>query len=268
MYRILLTYTFIAAFTTKALAQDMIQKPERYLSFSIGLTHLSLQDNLLSPLVYRGSGSVIGFVFASQNEKGYSETLWNSSKQSLSPTLNPLSRTRVENQLLNLNYEYLRRLKSGKYNHELGLGLYNHLSVRTYDFRVGDEIAVDFFSSLNLIYSLYTVIKEKHNLRLKLSYPMVAYAVHDGSVNLSQATFEELLEDTEARPSFGKLLKAGDFQSVNHFSDLRFTANYFFDFSAHFAVGVQYLFQIPGYIESRKANMGISQYIFKAAFKF
>lgn len=244
-------------------------KPLRYISLGLGVNHSSLQDKVFSPLVYRDSGFAFDVGYTCQTAKRSHRILSGLTSQELTPKLNAQSRSSVENTAIYLDYEYLRSASVKNKSHAVGAGLYNFISARNFVFLVEDEISLDFYISFNILYAYQLVLKDKHHLLFKVSYPLVAFVVGRMRVpnDFSEEVFQEIVEDPNSQP-IGKILKSGDFLTINRFGDLRFRVDYLLEISKRFGIGATYSFQYYSYPKFRQVKNGASQYIARIAYKF
>ena len=190
------------------------------------------------------------------------------SSQELAPKLNPQGSGRVENTSIYLNYEYLRSFSSYR-NHHIGVGLYNFLSARNFIFLVEDEISVDLFSSLNLVYAYGLSFKKRHHVRAITSLPVIAYVIGRMRVpnDFSEEVFQSIVEDPNRAP-IGELLSSGDFLRLNKFLDVRLTLDYQYDLSNRIRLGFTYIFQYYSYPKFKTVKYGASQYLASIIYKF
>lgn len=248
-------------------AQESSKK--QLLSIGIGSHHTSVQDKVFSPLVYRGSGFTFDLNYLNTSDRRAHELAFGLGSQSLSPALNPQSESTVRNDVYFLNFDYLRKLQFKKQSHSIGLGWYNFLSARNYQFLVEDDISLDIFTSLNLVYAYPLSIKQNQNLRFKFSYPLAAYVAGRMRIpnDFSEDVFQEIVEDPESLTA-GKVLRSGDFLSINKFSDFRFNLNYFIELSDQIGFGADYNFQYYNYPKYRQVKNGGSQFLVRITYLF
>ncbi|MEM6634168.1 MAG: hypothetical protein AAF694_31115, partial [Bacteroidota bacterium] len=181
----------IVFFQLEGFSQDS-SSLTRHISLGLGFIHSSLQDEVFSPLVYRGSGFFLDLGFVNNGERETHEVSVGFSSQVLSPTLNTQSLGEVENTLAFLDYGYSRTISHKKWKHQIGLGLFNFLSARNYIFLVEDEISVDFFTSLNAMYALQRDFNSQHHIGFRLSYPLVGYVL--GRMRVPNDFSEEIFQ--------------------------------------------------------------------------
>jgi hypothetical protein len=254
----LVTFTSLICCCINCYAQDL--SALRYFKIGLGINHISLQDQVFSPLVYRGAGALFDFSFYNHKTKRTHHLNTRVSFQELTPKLNQQGSGRVENTNIYLNYEYLRSFSTNR-NHHIGIGLYNFVSYRTFNFLVEDDISLDLFSSLNLVYAYSLSVKEQHNIRVSASLPFIAYVVGRMRVpnDFSEEVFQSIIEDPNNTPT-GEILSSGDFLAVNKFFDVRLTLDYQYDLSNKIRLGFTYFFQHYTYPKFETVKYGSSQY--------
>ena len=115
----------------------------------IGSGHVSLQDLVFSPLVYRGSGFVTELYFVNYNQRRKHDLQLQGTNMTLLPSLDNLSNSSLRNFSQFLNYTYQRRV-SNRSGFFVGAGLNTFVSVRTFEIGGQSEIGWDLFTSLNI----------------------------------------------------------------------------------------------------------------------
>ena len=149
------------------------EKSVKSLQTGLGLTHSSLQDQVFSPLVFRGTGFSFDVNFLDEKSSRKHVLRMNLFSQQLSPSQNPRSVTTVQNTVISVDYSFIRNLKnSGNWKYYLGGGLQNVLASRNIVFIFEDEIAFDLFSSLNVVGRVERTFNQKHRVTFTLSYPL------------------------------------------------------------------------------------------------
>jgi len=264
MRNLLLISTIFFSLCCNAQVSDRL----RYFQIGFGTNHISLQDKVFSPLVYRGSGFLFNADYHNQKARRTHHINFGISSQELLPKLNPQGSGRVENTNLYLNYEYLRILSPGR-THNLGIGFYNFLSARNFIFLVEDDISIDLFTSMNLVYSYSYSLKNKHHVGLKISLPVMGYIVGRMRVpnDLTEEVFQSIVTDPNKTPT-SEILASGDLLTLSKFFDLRIRLEYLFDLSERIGVGFRYLFQYYTYPKFETVSYGASQYVFRWTYKF
>jgi hypothetical protein len=262
------TSIFIVILFSGILTYARDTNSQRCLEIGFGAHHLSLYDQIFSPLIYRGTGSLFDVGYRHQTTNWLHDLSISYASQSLKPKLNLHATGRVEN--LNLSFEYTvsRRFPSSL-QHHLGIGLYHFMSARTFIFLIDDEISIDLFSSLNVTYAYNQTFFDRHHINVKTSFPLLAYVVGRMRVpnDFSEEVFQSIVEDPFKIP-FGKMLKSGGFLTFNSFFDLRIKLSYLYDLSQKIGVGLRYDFQFYTYPKFENVQFGASQYKIQLAYKF
>ncbi|MTI33575.1 hypothetical protein [Xanthovirga aplysinae] len=262
--------SFLCLIHFTASAQEELQVKRKGLTLSTGVGHIGLRDPVYTPLVYRGTNILFEMEYSNISLKRKHYFTFNFNSTSLTPGLNDFSTNSIKNLNGFLNYQYQPILKKGKWNAYLGGGIHNFFSLRIFDAAIIEEIAIDFYSSLNLVFSLDRTFNQKHFLEFKFSYPLLAYVI--GRMSRPKDTSEEdlviaVLENPNAIP-MGVILKSGDFFSFAKFMDFTTEINYKYLFSKRFALNATYRFRFYKYPKLLTVKYGTSQYVLGLSYTF
>ncbi|MEM0938661.1 MAG: hypothetical protein AAF600_03100 [Bacteroidota bacterium] len=234
-----------------------------------GPAHVSLQDKVFSPLVYRGTGVSIDLGFCDKKNRRKHYVHANILTQQLSPSLNEASTTTIQNTHLSMDYEYAILLKEKKWKYHLGGGFYNFLSVRNIQFTIGDEVGLDWFSSVNMLFLGSRIFNQKHIVSFVMSSSLFSYVIGRMKVPryLPQDVIQSLANDPDRFP-VGRLLRAGDFLTLMDFFDIRTSFSYLLRVSEAWGIGFTYHFRYYQYPKFMDVQYGLSQYHFILAYQF
>lgn len=244
-----------------AIAVNAQEKSIKSLQLDLGITHSSLQDPVFSPLVYRGTGFSFGLEFLDQKEQRNHSIILNISSQQLNSSLNPASITTIQNTVVSLDYNFTKLIGGKKWKYFLGGGIYNFVAGRNIEFILEDEVALDLFSSLNLVASTKRVFGDRHHISATLSYPLVSYVVGRMRVprDFSQEVFSSIADDADNLP-VGSILRSGGFLTITDFIDLRAAIIYGYRISGHWCLGLTYQFRYYQYPKFLDVKNGSGQY--------
>ncbi|MEM6736648.1 MAG: hypothetical protein AAGC64_07655 [Bacteroidota bacterium] len=244
-------------------------KSTKTIHLGAGLAHVSLQDQVFSPLVYRGTGVSIDLGFLNEKNRRKHHIYANILTQQLSPSLNEASTTTIQNTHLSMDYEYTILLEGKKWRYHLGGGFYNFLSVRNIQFTLEDEVGLDWFSSVNMLFSGSRIFNQKHIVSFTMSYSLFSYVIGRMKVPryFPQDVFKSIADDPDRFPA-GRLLRSGDFLSLMDFFDIRTRFSYLLKVSDTWRIGFTYHFRYYQYPKFIDVQYGLSQYHFVLAYQF
>jgi len=220
-----------------------------------------LQDQVFSPLVFRGSGLAFDLHFQKAKRSRKHDLRLNIFSQPLEASQNQASLTTIQNNGIALDYSYTKLLADRKWQYYLGGGWYNFVSGRNVEFILEDEIAFDLFSSLNIVCQAERTFNQKHQIAFTISYPLLSYTVGRMRVPLDfpQGVFSAIADDPDRFP-LGSLLRSGDLLTINNFIDLRTRVLYHYQLSGHWQIGMMYQFRYIQYPKFLDVQNGASQY--------
>ncbi|MEL6562506.1 MAG: hypothetical protein AAFQ94_30330 [Bacteroidota bacterium] len=252
-----------------AIAQTNEQVYSQIVRVAFGSGHISLKDPVFSPLVYRGSGSIVELGYQNYRAHRKHELMFNFSSSELTPTLNGFSQSRNENTNLVLNYQFQKPLKNIDESWFVGVGFNNFISVRELIISGNSEIGWDIFSSLNLVSSYDLIFNTKHSIQFTIGIPIISYVVGRMRIpkDFPERALQQFLEDDDASP-VGAILTSGDFLPLGEFFDLTSEINYRLRMSQRLGFAATYRFRYYSYRKFRQVQYGTSQYIFGFTYQF
>jgi len=231
-------------------SQDTLNTKVRYLSISGGTGHVSLRNESLTPLIYRGSGFVWDVRVSNHSSKRKHDAVFNYGTSVLSSKLNDASRNSLDNATFFFAYDYQRNLKTGRFNWYLGGGFDYLDSERNLGILNRSHSSRNEFLSIRLVTSINRTFKHKHHLELRISYALASLVT--GLTKIPNG-----LQESEHRLFNG-------FESVG----LSSTLNYKYNLSNRLLLDISYRFRYNVNTEIEALDYGTSQYLLGMSYQF
>ena len=228
-------------------AQDTTQYKILDISLSGGSGHLSVTDQVLSPLVYRGSGFIWDLQVSNSSPKRKHAAIFNYGSAGLSAR-NNASRNTLDNITGFFHYQYQRGIKPGFWY--LGAGFTYLNSDRTLFIADRSQSSREEYLGINIVTSFNKSFKNKHYLEFNISYPLGVYI-------LGLTRIPNGLQESEDK-----------FLPGSEFVDLVTTINYKYRLSPRILLNLTHRFRYYAYNELAEFDYGTSQYLIGISCQF
>jgi hypothetical protein len=224
-------------------------EPQHLLTFSSGISSHAVRDDMMSPLLYRGTQVPLALSYRFRGIENrhtalfyYDNTELNSS---ITKTMNDYAASHyIKN--LHLNLEYSFSTKAAVFEDLnatcfLGARLSSNLNLRNHYFlQDKNHMSAEQMTGLGIYLLTETSVQKESNsyLRVEINIPCISYVLLTDRYN---ANVSEKFDNVDFEQSLlWQLLKKGDFVTFNRLFEVQADVSYIFFVSNHIAFDLQY----------------------------
>lgn len=249
--RSVLAVVFLFSIINTSFAQnESNDRVRRYLSVSGGSGNISLTNNTLSPLVYRGSGFIWNIQISNHSDKRKHDAIFNTGDAKLDSRLDNASNNSIDNLATFFSYRYQKRIKSGLVKWYGGAGITYFDSERALTLLNRRQSSRNEFLGFEIVTSLNSAFKSRHLLELTLSYALATQVY--GLTNIPNGLVSS--ED--------KLLDGISLINIS------VSANYKYRLSKRLLLDLTYRFHYYSNDDLEIFDYGTSQYLLGMSYQF
>lgn len=246
----IILFIIIVIAQSKCLAQDSAAvqfEPNHLVTLSTGLSSHSLRDEMMSPLIYRGSQIPIEVSYRYRGLSNRHNVSLYYDNSELNSSITSKSSHYIKN--LNLNFEYSFAVKTAEFQNLnttffLGARFSSLLNMRNHYFIQGNSYAsAEQMTGLGIYLLTETTIQNnsKNFLSVEINIPFISYALLTNRYN---ANVSEKFNDLDFEQNvLCQILKKGDFISFNKLFEIQADISYKFFVSDLIGVDLRYRFQ-------------------------
>ena len=269
---ILITIIFGCSNTFSQEDSNMVSFEARHLfTLSSGMSLHTVRDEMISPLIYKGTQIPIEFSYRFRGSSNRHTILFYYDNSELNSSITNKSKSSHYINNLNLNFEYSFATKITAiedYNTTLFLGarLSSMLNLRTHYFSQDKSHAsAEQMTSLGIYLLAESFIQKESNnfLRVEINIPFISYALLNNRYN---ANVSENFDDIDVEKNIlWQLFKKGNFISFNKLFEIQADISYNIFVSSYFGFDLRYRFQYYSFAQYQSllhSNVLNNQFLF------
>ncbi|MGD0038480.1 MAG: hypothetical protein ABSC53_14435 [Bacteroidota bacterium] len=224
-------------------------EPQHLFTLSSGISLHTVRDEMMSPLLYRGTQAPLAFSYQFRGMENRHTVLFYYDNTELNSSITQIINEQVVSHYiknLNVNFEYSFSTKAAVFEDLrttlfLGARLSSILNVREHYFIQGkSQTSGEQMTGLGIHLLTETAIQQKSNnyLRVEVNFPCISYVLLSGFYN---AIVKEKYNDIDPDQNIvWQILKKGDFISFNKLFEMQADVSYSFFISNYIGCELQY----------------------------
>jgi len=224
-------------------------EPQHLLALSSGISSHTVRDEMMSPLMYRGSQIPLAFTYRFRGLENRHTVLFSYDNTELNASITKVTNDAavshyIKNLNLNFEYSFVKKVAALEdYNTTgfLGVRLSSILNLRDHHFlQDKNHMSAEQMTGLGMYLLTETSLeKESSNLlRVGINIPCVSYVLLTNRYN---ANVSEKFDNVDFEQSLlWQLFKKGDFVTFNRLFEVQADVSYIFFVSNHIAFDLQY----------------------------
>jgi hypothetical protein len=218
-------------------------------TFSSGLSSHTIRDEMMSPLLYRGTQIPLAFTYRFRGLENRHTVLFyfdnTELNSSISKVINEAAVSHyIKNLNLNFEYSYAKKvimLEDFNTTGFLGVRLSSILNLRNHYFlRDKNHMSAEQMTGLGIYLLAETSFQQESNnfLRVEINIPCISYVLLADRYN---ANVSDKFDNVDFEESLlWQLFKKGDFVTFNRLFEMQADVSYMFFVSNHIAFDLQY----------------------------
>ncbi|MCX6133323.1 MAG: hypothetical protein NTU47_05860 [Ignavibacteriales bacterium] len=223
--------------------------PQHWLTLSSGLSSRTVRDEMMSPLMYRGTQIPLAFTYRFRGLENRHTVLFSYDNTELNSSITKVTNDvavshYIKNLNLNVEYSFEKKVTAlDDYNTTgfLGLRLSSILNLRNhYVLQDKNHMSAEQMTGLGIHLLTETSLEKESNnlLRVGINIPCVSYVLLTDRYN---ANVSEKFDNVDFEQSLlWQLFTKGDFVTFNRFFEVQADVSYIFFVSNHIAFDLQY----------------------------
>lgn len=249
----IILFIIIVIAQSKCFAQDdasIVQfEPNHLVTFSTGMSSHSIRDEMMSPLIYRGSQIPIEVSYQYLGSSNRHTLLFYYDNSELNSSITKRTRELHYIKNLNLNFEYSFATKTAEFQNLnttffLGARLSSMLNMRNHYFIQGTSHAsAEQMTGLGIYILTETTVQNnsKNFLSVEINIPFISYALLTSRYN---SNVSEKFNDLDFEQNvMWQVFKKGDFISFNKLFEIQADISYKYYISNLIGIDLRYRFQ-------------------------
>ena len=220
---------------------------QHLLTLSSGVSLHSVRDEMMSPLIYRGTQIPIEFSYRFRGLSNRHTILFYYDNSELNSSITSNSSHYIKNLNLNFEYSFATKVKAFEdFNTTcfLGARFSSMLNMRNHYFSQGmSHESAEQMTSLGIYFLTESFFRKESNnfLRVEINIPFISYALLNNRYN---ANVSEEFDDIDFEKNIlWQLFKKGNFISFNKLFEIQADISYNIFVSSHIGFDLRYRFQ-------------------------
>jgi hypothetical protein len=255
-YKSILVISLILSSVRMSFSQDsstiITIEPQHLLTLSSGISSHTVRDEMMSPLMYRGSQIPLAFTYRFRGLENRHTVLFYFDNTELNSSITKVMNDAAVSHYINnlhLNFEYSFSARVAVFENLnttcfLGARLSSLLSLRNHYFlQDKNHMSAEQMTGLGIHVLTETTIEQESNnfLRVEMSIPCISYVLLTNRYN---ASVSDKFDNVDFEQSIlWQLFKKGDFVTFNRLFEVQADVSYIFFVSNHIGFDLQYRLQ-------------------------
>jgi hypothetical protein len=251
--RVAMTLSLILGSVAVSFSQEPMTlasfEPQHLLTLSSGVSSHTVRDEMMSPLMYRGTQVALAFTYRFRGLENRHTVLFSYDNTELHSSITRVANDAAVSHYINnlhLNAEYSFSTRAAAFENLrttcfLGTRLSSILNLRNQYFQSGNNLmSAEQMTGLGIHLLTETVVQRESNnyLRIEINIPCISYVLLSERYN---ANVSETFDDIDVEQSImWQLFKKGDFVTFNRLFEVQADVSYIFFVSDHIGFDLQY----------------------------
>ena len=252
-YRSILVISLILSSVRMSFSQESSTlesfEPQHLLTLSSGISSHAMRDEMMSPLVYRGTQIPLAFTYRFRGLENRHTALFYFDNTELNSSITKVINDAPVSHYINnlhLNFEYSFSTKTALFEDLnttcfLGARLSSMLNLRNHHFlQNNNHMSAEQMTGLGIHVLTETTLQQESNnfLRVEINIPCISYVLLTDRYN---ANVSEKFDDVDFEEDLlGQLFKKGDFVTFNRLFQVQADVSYIFFVSNQIGIELQY----------------------------